>query len=198
MQPSTMTRDFATRTTVAGIFRNREACQRAINALKQAGFDESQIGVAAQDRAEQATITKETGTQAAEGAVGGATSGGLVGGLVGLLVGIGSLAVPGVGPVIAGGVLASTLAGAGIGAVGGGVLGALVGLGIPETEAQYFETGFRAGGILLTVNASGKAAEAVRIIEQNGGDTAASATGTPMNTTSAAVTTEREGGAGLA
>ena len=62
---------------------------------------------------------------------------------MGVLAGIGALAIPGVGPIIAGGALASTLAGAGIGAAAGGLLGALVGLGIPEEEARYYETGLR-------------------------------------------------------
>ncbi len=66
-----------------------------------------------------------------------------MGSVIGLLIGIGSLMIPGVGPVIAGGVLGTTLAGAGIGAAAGGVIGALTGLGLPQTEAEHFETGFQ-------------------------------------------------------
>ena len=47
--------------------------------------------------------------------------------MIGLLAGVGALAIPGIGPIIAGGALASTLAGAGIGAAAGGLLGALWG-----------------------------------------------------------------------
>ena len=112
--------------------------------------------------------------------------GGLLGGLVGLLVGVGALAIPGIGQVVAGGAggaLATAfglgggtaVAGAGIGAVAGGLVGALVGLGIPEAEARYFEAGFRAGGVLVTVNAGPRAGEALAVLERHGADTGAGA-----------------------
>ena len=101
-----------------------------------------------------------------------------MGGALGLLVGIGALAIPGIGPVVAGGMLASAfgitggtaVAGAGIGAATGGIVGALVGLGIPEAEAQHFETGIRAGRTLVTVGAGGRAMEALAILRRNGAD----------------------------
>ncbi len=71
----------------------------------------------------------------AEGAAGGATTGGLIGG------GVGLLAVPGLGPVVAAGWLASTAAGAAVGAVGGGVLGGIVGAltheGVDKRDAAW-------------------------------------------------------------
>src|SRR5438067_4654693 len=147
-------RDMTGRTTIAGLFPDRMSAERAILDLKDAGFSGSQIGVAMRDRTEQGKVVEQTGTQAAEGAVTGAVGGGLLGGLVGFLVGVGALAIPGIGPVVAGGALASAfgvaggtaVAGAGIGAAAGGIVGALVGLGIPEEEARHFETGFRTGG----------------------------------------------------
>ena len=95
------------------------------------------------------------------------------------LIGIGALAIPGLGPVVAGGVLATAfgvaggtaVAGAGIGAATGGVLGALAGLGIPESEARYFETGFRAGQVLVTVEAGARVLEAMAILDRHGADT---------------------------
>jgi hypothetical protein len=72
--------------------------------------------------------------------------------------------------VIAGGILGAALAGAGIGAASGGLLGALIGMGIPESEAAHFDSGFRAGGTIVTVNALGRTAEAVEILKRNGGD----------------------------
>jgi hypothetical protein len=109
--------------------------------------------------------------------------GGLLGGALGLLVGLGALAIPGIGPVLAGGALATAfglgggtaVAGAGIGAAAGGVLGALVGLGIPEHEAKHFEAGFQAGGVLVTVNGGERALDALTILEHHGADTGATA-----------------------
>lgn len=170
---------YAGRETVASTFADRDDALRAIEALKDAGFTSDQIGVALRDRTAQGEMVEESGTHAAEGAATGAVGGGLLGGIVGWLVGIGALAIPGIGPIVAGGALASAfgiaggtaLAGAGIGAVAGGVVGALVGMGIPEEEARYFESGFRAGHTLVTVTAgAGRATEAVDILRAYGGD----------------------------
>ena len=174
-----MARDYTGRSTVAGLFTERADAERAINDLKDAGFRPEDVGVAMRDRDEQGALVEETGTRAAAGAGTGALGGGILGGLVGWLVGIGALAIPGIGPVLAGGALATAfglaggtaVAGAGIGAAAGGIVGALVGMGIPEEEAQHFESGFREGGVLLTVNAGQRALEAAAILERNGADT---------------------------
>lgn len=91
----------------------------------------------------------------AEGAAGGATTGGLIGGGVGLLAGLGMLAVPGLGPVVAAGWLASTAAGAAVGAVGGGVLGGIVGAltheGVDKRDAEVYAESIRRGGAVVVV-----------------------------------------------
>ncbi|MEP6688055.1 MAG: general stress protein [Gemmatimonadales bacterium] len=153
--------------TVVGMFTNRPDAESAIRELKGAGFGENQIGVALQDREEQRDLMETTGSEAAEGAAKGAVSGGLVGGLIGLL---GSLLIPGVGPIVVGGVLASTLTGAGIGAATGGIIGALVGLGVPEGDARHFDEGLRSGRTLVTVNAGTRTADALAILDRHGMD----------------------------
>src|SRR3954464_16049954 len=142
--------------TVVGLFHDQTDAERAIQRLKEEGFTENQIGVALKDRKRQDELIEGTGTQAAEGAATGAIGGGVLGGVIGLLAGVGALAIPGVGPIIAGGPLASTLAGAGTGAAAGGCLGPLVGRGVPEEVPRHFDQGFRAGGTLVTVNAGGR------------------------------------------
>jgi hypothetical protein len=167
--------------TVVGLFRNRSEAEDAIRDLKAGGFTNEQIGVAVQDRKEReedqrerpeddeqrGKIVEETATGMAEGASVGALTGGVVGGLVGL---IGSLLIPGLGPVVVGGVLASTLLGAGIGAATGGLIGALVGMGVPEEDARYFDSGFRQGGTIVTVNAGDATPEALAILQRHGAD----------------------------
>jgi uncharacterized protein (TIGR02271 family) len=160
--------------TVVGLFHERRQAEQAINELKDAGFREDQIGVLMQDPQSQKGLAESTGTKVSESAASGAIGGGVAGGVLGLLAGIGALAIPGVGPIIAGGALASTLAGAGIGAAAGGLLGALVGMGIPEEDARYFEEGLRAGGVLVTVDAGTRAQEARVILEDRGADLDAS------------------------
>jgi len=153
--------------TIVGLFSERRHAEQAIRDLKAAGFTEEQIGVAMQNREEQQNLMEDTGSQAAEGAAKGAVSGGIVGGLIGLL---GSLLIPGVGPIVVGGVLASALTGAGIGAATGGLIGALMGLGIPEEDAQHFDRGLRSGGTLITVNAGARAQEAIAILRSHEAD----------------------------
>ncbi len=182
MALATNTRDLTGRSTVAGLFADRSHAQQAIADLKAAGFEEEHIGVAMRDRNEQGMLAEDSGVHGTHAGSGAAT-GGVVGGVLGLLVGIGALAIPGIGPVITAGVLAHAIgagaAGVAIGAVGGGVVGALIGLGIPEHEAKHFETGFNAGGALVTVTAGPRASEAIEIMERDGGDTGASAYQSP-------------------
>lgn len=162
------------RRTVAALFADSAQARLAIHDLKQAGFRGEDIGLALRDRDAQGALRVETGTQAAADIGQDAASGGLLGGLIGLLVGSAALAIPGVGPVVAGGifasVLGSTAVGAGLGVVGGGIIGALVHLGLTEHEANYFASGFHEGGVLVTVHPGGRASEAAVILTQHGGD----------------------------
>ena len=95
-------------------------------------------------------------TQTDEGAKAGAAGGAALGGLGGLLVGLGALAIPGIGPVIAGGALATalatTVAGGAIGAAAGGLTGALVGLGIPDNRARLYNDRVNRGDYLVMVD----------------------------------------------
>jgi hypothetical protein len=71
---------------------------------------------------------------------------------VGAIAAIGtSLAIPGLGLVVAG-PIAAAFAGAGAGGLTGGILGALVGSGIPEDRAKEYEAGIKEGGIVMGVN----------------------------------------------
>jgi hypothetical protein len=153
--------------TVVGLFSRRSDAEAAIRDLKDAGFTDRQIGVALRDASDQRELEQSTGSVAVEAAATGALGGGVVGGLIGLL---GSLLIPGVGPIVVGGVLASALTGAGIGAATGGIIGALVGMGVPETDAQHFDLGLRSGSTLVTVDAGARTQEALDVLERHGMD----------------------------
>ena len=153
--------------TVVGLFRDRADAEQAISNLKEAGFTRDQVGIAIKDRGEQRELADSTDTTPAKGAAAGAVTGGLVGGIIGLL---GSLLVPGLGPIVVGGVLESVLVGAGAGAATGGIIGALVGLGVPEADARHFDAGFREGGTLVTVDAGARVNDAERILGSCNGD----------------------------
>ena len=157
--------------TVVGLFENYEDADRAVSELSARGFGRNEISVAARDNAIRDRLARtSSGERAvAESAGAGAIGGATIGGLGGLLVGLGALAIPGVGPVIAAGTLATVLgttaAGAGIGAAAGGLIGALVGLGIPEEDATFYAEGVKRGGVLVTVQANdNRASEALNIL----------------------------------
>jgi hypothetical protein len=86
----------------------------------------------------------------AEGAAAAAGIGATLGGAAGLLAGLGMLAIPGLGPVVAAGWLASTAAVAAAGGARGGIIGALSQSGIGEDEAHVYAEGVRRGGTLVT------------------------------------------------
>ena len=95
------------------------------------------------------TTHSESHSAAGTGAGVGAT----VGGVVGILTGLGLMAIPGIGPLVAAGWLATTLAGAGAGAVAGGLVGALTRSGVSREEAEVCEEGVRRGNTLVSVRA---------------------------------------------
>jgi hypothetical protein len=166
--------------TVVCLFRNRSDAEQAISDLRVAGFTRDQIGIAIKDRDEQRELVESSDTSAAgKGAAAGAVSGGLLGGIIGLL---GSLLIPGLGPIVVGGVLESVLIGAGAGAATGGLIGALVGMGVSEEDAKHFDVGFRQGGTLVTVDAGARVNEAERILGACNGDLGPGWTGTSRAT----------------
>lgn len=161
----------AYRDPIVGLFRSQADAERAIQGLKDAGIYESRIGVAMQDRDGKLDLAEGNGGtpgSAGGGALAGAWSGGILGGIVGLLAGVEALAIPGVGPIIAGGPLASALAGSGN--VAGELVGTLVRMGVPEGDARYFDQGFRDGGVLVSALAGSRISEAREILRASGAD----------------------------
>jgi Protein of unknown function (DUF3341) len=139
-------------TAVFGIYRDRTHAEEAADALRWAGFRNSDVSALLPDNVGTKDLAHEKNSKAPEGAAAGGASGGVLGGALGWLAGIGVLAVPGLGPFIAAGPIMGALAGAGAGGTIGGLVGALVGMGIPEYEAKRYDGRVRDGGILLSVH----------------------------------------------
>ncbi|MBV9387869.1 MAG: general stress protein [Chroococcidiopsidaceae cyanobacterium CP_BM_ER_R8_30] len=144
-----------------GVFSSRRDAEYALQELRDAGFSMDKVSVVAKDadRTDNiagADVSKRVGNKADEGAGYGAAAGGTLGGIGGLLVGLGTLAIPGIGPIMLAGAAATTLAttaaGAGIGAAAGGLIGALVGLGIPEGRARVYNERVSQGDYLVIVD----------------------------------------------
>jgi hypothetical protein len=138
---------------VYGIYPSRLTVEQAVEALKDAGFRNTDISVLFPEGGGTKEFAVEKETKAPEGATTGAGTGVVIGGTLGWLTGIGLLAIPGLGPFIAAGPIVAALAGAGAGGLVGGIAGALIGMGIPEYEATRYEGRIKKGGILLSVHA---------------------------------------------
>src|ERR1700678_4527690 len=139
-------------TAVFGIYPQYADVENGVDALKSAGFRNTDISVLFPENAGTKDFAHEKGTKAPEGATAGAGTGAVIGGGLGWLAGIGALAIPGLGPFIAAGPIVAALAGLGVGGAVGGFTGALIGLGIPEYEAKRYEGRVKNGGILLSVH----------------------------------------------
>jgi hypothetical protein len=161
------------RSVAVGVFENQTSAQSAVRELREAGFTDAHIGIVAHDsQTAQADYKGRAAatpgeSKAAEGAAAGVATGAGVGALWALGIAAGLL--PAIGPVVAGGILGSILLSAAGGAAVAGVAGALIGLGLPEDEAQYYESEFRGGRTIVTVRAEGRYDEALAILQRNDG-----------------------------
>ncbi len=144
-----------------GVFTHRRDAEQALHELKDSGLAMEKVSVVVHntDRNYETAdneIKERTGDKADEGATVGGLSGGAVGGLTGLLVGLGTLAIPGVGPIMLAGAaataLVTTLVGASIGAATGTFAGALVGWGISEEQAKAYNERVEHGHYLIIVD----------------------------------------------
>jgi hypothetical protein len=107
---------------VSGLFDSHDQAVWAVDALEAAGIardDISVIGPAGDD----------AGSAAASAGAGAAVGAG-----AGLLAGLGAFAIPGIGPVVGAGWLASTVIGAAAGGAAGGLFGAFADVAAGERE----------------------------------------------------------------
>jgi len=142
--------------TTSGIFRDRSSAEKAYQSLHERGYHKDDVHLMMSDETRDTHFANsaehtELGDKALEGAGVGSAIGGTAGAIIGAIAAIGtSVALPGLGLIIAG-PLAAALAGAGAGGLTGGLVGALVGSGIPEEHAAEYEEGIKNGGIVMGV-----------------------------------------------
>jgi hypothetical protein len=147
--------------TLTRLYDSYDTALQAALALKDAGFTERDVSVVSRRVAEETgPSTDHAGT--------GAAVGGILGAATGLMAGTGVLAIPGIGPVVAAGWLASTFAmgaaGVAAGGLAGGIIGALAGTGTDE-EIQVYAESIRRGDTLVTVRVpNDRTLEAERIL----------------------------------
>ena len=138
---------------VTGLFPDRDSAERAYTDISSRGYRQDDVNVVMSDDTRKRHFSAadgrqtELGTKAAEGAGIGGAIGGSLGAIAAAIAAVGTtIALPGLGLVIAG-PLAAAIAGAGAGAATGGIVGALIGWGIPEERVKHYEEGIKNGGI---------------------------------------------------
>ena len=149
--------------TVVGYFPSQATAESAISALKQAGFQQNQIGVAARSAQSMASSADSSPPYKAGKTAGGAWDS--VKNFFG-----GNAAEPYAGEATKETFNDHVLTPEDYGSED--VHESLAGLSVPAEHARYF--GHRLGtgdeGAVVTVNAQGREQEAIEIIQENGGD----------------------------
>jgi hypothetical protein len=150
---------------VVGVFADQRQARQALHELHLAGFPPEQIGFLVRDEAQvpQETATEKLSEGTEIDPATGAVTGGVVGGILGAAV---SLLIPGLGPVLAGGLL-TTVGGAVLGAATGGFIATLTQMGVPEEEARSYDEAVQAGRTIVIVQAGERLEEAYTILKQN-------------------------------
>jgi hypothetical protein len=141
--------------TISRLYDNYADAQKAVTRLETAGVAHSDISIVANNSdnwfdSGRKDRDRDGVDDRAESAGKGAGIGAGLGGAAGLLAGLGLLAIPGLGPVVAAGWLASTAVGAAAGAATGGLVGALTEAGVSEEDAHAYAEGVRRGGTLVS------------------------------------------------
>ncbi len=155
--------------TIVSLYNELSDARNAVADLVKAGFARDTISLVARDMdGRYATYFEKQKSQEGEtppdDEVEGALTGGIIGGLAGMLLGLGMVAIPGVGPVIAAGPLATILLGAGTGTLTGSLVGAIVEWDVPEGEAEYYAERVQQGSTLVSVRTSDDQADYVMSI----------------------------------
>lgn len=145
---------------LTAVFQNRSDAIAAFQWLQQRGYQADEINVLMTDRTRNELRDEgqadriAPGNMASEGMAAGGALGTAAGAALATLAVIASIgtwiALPGLGILVAGPVLAA-LAGGGAGAIAGGALGGLIGLGISESNAKAYEEALRNGGVAIGV-----------------------------------------------
>jgi outer membrane lipoprotein SlyB len=146
-------------THVIGVYESLQDAQRAVEWLLREGVPVEDVSIVA-NLENEATV--HGFVSAGEAAKEGAGRGAVVGGLFGLLAGTAFFFVPGVGPLVVVGPLASALIGAGEGALTGGIFGAILGKIMEKQRIPRYEEHVRNGNYLVVVRSDPETLERIR------------------------------------
>jgi hypothetical protein len=154
-------------TTITRLFDHHSDARKAVTELEALGVAHDAISIVGNDP-DRDYAADGDGIDHAGDVDRGVKTGAAIGGVGGLLAGLGLLVIPGLGPLVAAGWLATTLAGAGLGAAGGAatgtIVGALTAAGHSEDDAGVYAEGVRRGGTLVSARVSDSHVEAAELV----------------------------------
>jgi hypothetical protein len=161
---------------VTDVFDDRARAEEAVSELRRLGVTDTDLSFVARSEEEAVAAgasADSAGKRAAKGAAAGAGAG--------LLFGLAALAIPGVGPFITAGALASALgttggalaAGAIVGGTSGAIAGGLSKAGYTKEESDFYGPAVERGGVLVAVDTEGVVSpdQARAVLARNGGQT---------------------------
>lgn len=178
---------------VVGLFSTRDQAERAADALYSHGYDTEDIGYLNRPRTDSGDVVLDDGYEFEDDAdfdddgdmaeeTGKGVGGGMVGGAAtgagaALLASAGMLAIPGVGPFLAAGTVAGTLAATAVGAAGGAVVGGAAGAIVGATNddddhhetSSYYRSRLDEGYATLTVTVPEESTEVVSSVLREAG-----------------------------
>jgi hypothetical protein len=151
---------------VTAVFHDRTQAEQAVVDLRRMGISDANLSIISR-RSSDAEVTREhdepnVGERMVKGTLAGAG--------VGTLFGLAAALIPGVGPFITAGWLATTLgatggaaaAGAIVGGTSGALAGALAKAGYSKDEAEFYAPAIEAGGMLVAIESDEVSSERLR------------------------------------
>lgn len=153
---------------VSAVFDGQTEAERAVTELRGAKFPDSMLSVIAQHDG-KTTTTGGDGNVEDNG--GGLLRGLVGGGALGAGLGVAALAIPGVGPLAAAGVIAASVVpeaigiGALVGAAAGGLNETLMKHGVSRDDVTYYNDRISSGGVFVSVDTGGDATNAATVRE---------------------------------
>lgn len=161
-------------TQASALFDTHAEAERAVSELRTLGVADSDLSVIAHHggttttRSGDGEITDESHRNVIRGILGG--------GALGAGLGVAALAIPGVGPFAAAGVIAASAVpeamgiGAALGAIGGTLNEVLTKHGVSKDDAEYYGARLKDGGVLVTVeDTSVDTQRVLDVLYRNGG-----------------------------
>lgn len=146
-----------------GVFSDRQQAEQALNELKASNFSMDKVSLIAKDTEEGGErvggtqVSERIGNQNVQSGTAVVADAATSSAWGSVLVGLGSLAIPGLGPLIAAGsvgvALVTTLAGIGLGTLAtGNLVNALTDWGISEESANAYADSLEQGDYLVIVD----------------------------------------------